>query len=172
MAQLWALYGAQFGRIFANKLIYGLFLFPVESDGFTGVFLAMVAPTPQDLLPDPLDPLKSRPDLQKNRAPPSPPPPAPQKNWSDRSISKSIGAALHIPVLRPVFPLDFQTKLDGRSDRFQNRSVRPISEMIGATLHARGSEVAPLPPTLHTTKKSVGLINFKIGRGHPVAGEK
>jgi hypothetical protein len=44
--------------------------------------------------------------------------------------------------------------------------------MIGATLHARGSKVAPLPPTLHTTKKSIGPIKFKIGRGDPVADQK
>ena len=55
---------------------------------------------------------------------------------------------------------------------FLNRSVRPISETIGATLHARRSEVTPLPPTLHTTKKLVGPINLKIGRGDPVAGQK
>ena len=63
-------------------------------------------------------------------------------------------------------------KRGGRSDRFQNRSVRPISEMIGATLHARRSEVAPLPPTLHTTKKSIGPIKFRIGRGDPVTRQK
>ena len=63
-------------------------------------------------------------------------------------------------------------KRGGRSDRFQNRSVRPISEMIGATLHARRSEVAPLPPTLHTTKKLIGPIKFKIGRGDPGTGQK
>ena len=60
----------------------------------------------------------------------------------------------------------------GRSDRFQNRSVRPVSEMIGAILYARRSEVASHPPTLHTTKKMIGPINFKIGRGDPGAGQK
>jgi hypothetical protein len=112
------------------------------------------------------------PDLQKNRSPPSPLPPAPQKNRSNRSISKLVGATLQVPVFRPAFPLDFQTRRGGQSDRFQNRSVRPISEMIGATLHARGSKVTPLPPTPRTTKKSIGPIKFKIGRGDPVAGQK
>ena len=44
--------------------------------------------------------------------------------------------------------------------------------MIGATLHARRSEVAPLPPTLHTTKKSIGPIKFRIGRATQLPAKK
>ena len=63
----------------------------------------------------------------------------PQKNRSDRSISKSVGVTTQIPVSQHVLPLEVQTRQGDRSDRFQNRSVRPVSEMVGATISTRGS---------------------------------
>ena len=63
-------------------------------------------------------PEKNPPPLSKKSVTPLPPRAAPQKNRSDRSISKSVGATSFIPVSQHALPLDVQERRGDRSDRF------------------------------------------------------
>jgi len=68
-----------------------------------------------------------RPGLQKNRSPPFPSLQLRKKtDRTDRSL-RSVGAAYFVPISRPVFRVEVQTVPGDRTDRFYNRSVRPIS---------------------------------------------
>jgi len=80
-----------------------------------------------------------RPGLQKKPVAPLPFIAAPQKNRSDRSNPIDGRGGLFFSISRPVFRVEVQTVPGDRTDRFYNRSVRPISY---------SHRTDPLPPHL------------------------
>jgi hypothetical protein len=104
--------------------------------------------------------------LKKNRQPPSPLPYPPQKNWSDRSFSKSVGASSFVPVPGHTFPLEFQMSGGGRPDRIHG-SVGPTDRTHWSgrpVIHADLREPpSPLPPAPQENRSVRPIIT----RGHP-----